>query len=274
LSVARVVLAGRGRLWAAFAPAATHWAAQEFGLLVRLLEAIATTRLAARFTTATAGRLYRSVGLTLLHCRTGPVLHGLAITISAVTPISPVAPISAVSPVIGAVTVAEAVLVAPERAITVGVVARMTVLLMLLALMLWLAVMLGHGRLRETVVQHVVAAILVAEVVAFALTRDAYALAIAVGHVAALLLQLLAIGHDDAAVVLGVLQIVLREHRVAGGLRVASERKIFLGDMCRGTADLHIRTVGFETARKRILALPIPVVAASAAILLSLPHCL
>ena len=138
-------------------------------------------------------------------------------------------------------------------------------------------VMLRHGRLQEAVIQHVIAAIVVAEVIALAaLTRPAQALAVAVWHIAALLLDLLAIGHDDAAVVLGMLQIVLGEHRVAGRLRVAGERQIFLGDMRRGAADLHIRAVGFETARKRILALPIPVVvvAASAAILLSLPHCL
>jgi hypothetical protein len=241
---------------------------------VWLLETIATTRLAALFATTAAGRLYRSVGLTLLHCGSGPVFHRLAIT--AVTPIaaiSTVASISAIATIIVAVTIAEPVLVAPEGTIAVGVVARVAVLLM--PLMLRLAVMLGHGRLRKAVVQHVVAAVLVAEVVALAtLAWDTNALAIAVGHVAALLLQLLAVGHDDAAVVLGVLQIVLREHRVAGGLRVASERQVFLGDMRRGAADLHVRAVGFETARKRILALPIPVVAASAAILLSLPHCL
>ena len=52
-SVARLVLGGgRGRL-TAFAPGAAHRATQEFGLLVRLLEAIPATRL-----TATAG-LYR-----------------------------------------------------------------------------------------------------------------------------------------------------------------------------------------------------------------------
>ena len=69
------------------------------------------------------------------------------------------------------------------------------------------------------------------------------------------LLQLLAIGHDDAGVVLGVLQIVLCQHRVAGRLRVARERQIFLGDMCRRAPDFHIRAIGFEAARQRIVAL-------------------
>jgi len=239
---------------------------------MRLLEAIPATRLA----TTAAGGLDRSIGLAILRSRIGTTLAGtaldrLAITISAILAVSTIASISPVTPIIVAVTIAEAVLVlvAPEGTIAIGVVTRMAVLLP--ALVLRLAVMLGHGRLRKAVVQHVVAAIVVAEVVALA--RDTDVLAVAIGHVAALRLQLLAIGHDDAAVVLGVLQIILRQHRIAGGLRIASERQIFLGDVRRGAPDLHIRTVGFETARKWILALPIPV-AASAAILLSLPHCL
>jgi len=242
---------------------------------MRLLEAIAATR----FATTAAGGLDRSIGLAILRSRIGTTLAGtafdrLAITFSAISTIlavSTIASISPVTPIIVAVTIAEAVLVlvlvAPEGTIAIGVVTRMAVLLP--ALVLRLAVMLGHGRLRKAVVQHVVAAIVVAEVVALA--RDTDVLAVAIGHVAALRLQLLAIGHDDAAVVLGVLQIILRQHRIAGGLRIASERQIFLGDVRRGTPDLHIRAVGFETARKWILALPIPV-AATAAILLSLPH--
>jgi hypothetical protein len=231
---------------------------------VRLLEAVATARLAA----ASARSLYRGIGLAILRNGTGAALDRLAVAVAIpLATISSVSPISSVTPIIGAVTIAEAVLVAPERTIAVGVVARVAVLLM--PLMLRLVAMLGHGRLPKTVVQHVVATIIVAEVVALA-SRP---LTVAVGHVAALLLQLLAIGHDDAAVVLGVLQIVLGEHRIAGRLRIASERQIFFGNMCRGATDLHIRAVGLETARKRILALPIPV-AATAAILLSLPHCL
>jgi hypothetical protein len=238
---------------------------------MRLLEAVAATRLC----TTAAGGLDRSIGLAILRSRIGTTLAGtaldrLAITISAILAVSTIASISPVTPIIVAVTIAEAVLVlvAPEGTIAIGVVTRMAVLLP--ALMLRLAVMLGHGRLRKAVVHHVVAAIVVAaEVVALA--RDTDVLAVAIGHVAALRLQLLAIGHDDAAVVLGVLQIILRQHRIAGGLRIASERQIFLGDVRRGTPDLHIRAVGFETARKWILALPIPV-AATAAILLSLPH--
>jgi hypothetical protein len=262
--VARLFLGRRGRLAAAFDPATTNRAAQEFRLLMRLLEAVAATRLA----TSGAG-FHRGIGLTILRNRSRAVLDRRALTISTIITVAAI--IVAVAPIILAVAITEAVLIAPEGTVAIGVVSRMADLLPLMGL-----VMLQHGRLCEAVIQHVIAAIVVAEVIALAaLTRPAQALAVAVRHIAALLLELLAIGHDDAAVVLGMLQVVLGEHRVAGRLRVASERQIFFGDMRRGAADLHIRTVGFETARKRILALPIPVVvAASAAILLSLPHCL
>ena len=70
--------------------------------------------------------------------------------------------------------------------------------------------LMHQGRL-ETIIQHIIP-ILVAEFVAGVAFR-AYALAVAIGGVAGLL-QLLAIGHDDARVVLGVLQIVLRQHRI------------------------------------------------------------
>jgi hypothetical protein len=232
---------------------------------MRLLEAVAATRLAT-----TAGGFHRGIGLTVLRNRSRAVFDRRALAIATIIAVAAI--IWAVAPIIWAVAITEAVLVAPEGTVAIGVVSRMADLLPLMGL-----VMLRHGRLRKAVVQHVVAAIVVAEVIALAtLAGDADALAVAIGHVATLRLQLLAIGHYDAAVVLGMLQVILGEHRVAGRLRVAGERQIFLGDMRRGAADLHIRAVGFETARKRILALPIPVVvvAASAAILLSLPHCL
>ena len=99
---------------------------------------------------------------------------------------------------------------------------------------------------REPVVEHVFA-LVVAELVA-EVTGLAQALAVAVGQLAGLL-QLLAVGHDDARVVLGVLQIILCQHRVAGRLSIPRERKIFFGDMRGRAPDLHIRSVGFEAAR-------------------------
>src|SRR6185503_13706779 len=56
---------------------------------------------------------------------------------------------------------------------------------------------------------------------------------------------------------------------------VAREREILLSYVRRRPPDFHLRSVGLEASRKRILALAIVVVATAAAtILLSLPHCL
>jgi hypothetical protein len=103
------------------------------------------------------------------------------------------------------------------------------------------------------------------------------------------LLQLLAIGHDDAIVVFCMLEIVFGENGVARRLCIARKRQIFLRNMSRSTADLYIGSVRLEAARQRVLLMfAVPVVgmiaaiaiaiiimpAATAAILLSLPHCL
>lgn len=89
---------------------------------------------------------------------------------------------------------------------------------------------------------------------------------------------LLAKRHDDAIIVLCVLQVVLREHRVAARLRVPGEGHIFFSDMSRRSAQLDVRPRAFEAARQRILALAALIAAiaiiapASSAVLLSLPH--
>ena len=116
--------------------------------------------------------------------------------------------------------------------------------------------------------------LVVAELVADVarLGNPAHALAIAVDRIDRLG-QLLAIGHDDARVMLGVLQIVLCQHGIARRLRIAGERKILLRDMRRRTPDFYVRSVGFEAARQRIVVFAIVIPAATAAILLSLPHC-
>src|SRR5213078_3496593 len=93
--------------------------------------------------------------------------------------------------------VAETALIAPERAITVGVVSRL-VPAAATTTMLRLPLMMLHDRLRQIFVEHVIASIVVAEVLAFArIIWTAQALAaVAIRHLAALLLHLLAIGHD------------------------------------------------------------------------------
>lgn len=97
---------------------------------------------------------------------------------------------------------------------------------------------------------------------------------------------MLAVGHDDAIVVLGMLQIVLCKDAVAGRLCIAGKRQIFFSDMRRRAADFYIWSVGLKAARKRILtfaagigrmagvAVAVVVAAATATVLLMLtwPH--
>jgi len=122
-----------------------------------------------------------------------------------------------------------------------------------------------------------------AEIVAGAIVRAVMAAAAAVDHFTRLLNLLLAVSEDDPIVVLCVLQIILGEDVVAGGLGIAGELHVFLGDMGRCAAHLHIRAVRLEAAREGVLSLSVAgmvivvvvvdVVAATAtAMLLSLPH--
>ena len=140
-----------------------------------------------------------------------------------------------------------------------------------------LAVRLRRRGWREAILSEI-GAVIIAELIGTIahLAGSARTLAIAV-HALALRIELLAIGHDDAAVVLGMLQIVLRKHRIARRLGVARQSHVFLGDVGRSAPNFHVRAIGFEAARKRIVvaaALAVVVVpATSAAILLSLPHC-
>ena len=57
---------------------------------------------------------------------------------------------------------------------------------------------------------------------------------------------------NDAEIMLGMLEIILRHHGVAARLRIAGELQIFLGDMGRVAAHLHIRTIALEIAGQRI----------------------
>ena len=67
--------------------------------------------------------------------------------------------------------------------------------------------------------------------------------------------ELLLRGGDQAEIVLGVLIVVFGGDRIAGGLRVARELDVFLGDVDGGAADLHVRAVRFVDPRQRIVAL-------------------
>jgi hypothetical protein len=109
--------------------------------------------------------------------------------------------------------------------------------------------------------------------------RTGWPVAASVLHIAAALSNLLlAEGHDDAIVVLGVLQIVLSQNGIAARLRVTRKRQIFLCDVGWGSADFDVRPRAFEAPRQRILPpavliiIVIIVTAATSAVLLSLPH--
>ena len=82
-------------------------------------------------------------------------------------------------------------------------------------------------------------------------------------------------GGDDPVIVFGVLEVVLRHHAVAGTLSIPRQRGVFLGDLLRGTPDLHIRPVALIAAGQRVRALAVVVVIAAAAhapVLLLWPH--
>src|SRR5262245_46267127 len=59
---------------------------------------------------------------------------------------------------------------------------------------------------------------------------------------------------DQAEIMLGVLVVILRRHRIARRLRIARELNVFLGDMRRCAADFDIRSVRFVDPGERIVA--------------------
>jgi hypothetical protein len=160
---------------------------------VRLLEAVASagfaTALPARF------RLNFHGLLVALVRRRGAPLRG-TIAVAAVVAVA----------VSIAVPMAEAALVAAERPIVARALEATLVARRLM--------MLRHRRLRrlEGFLEQILT-LLVAEIIAD-VTRLAQPLTVAIGQLARLL-QLLAVGHDDAVVMLRVLQIIFAEHRIA-----------------------------------------------------------
>jgi hypothetical protein len=111
------------------------------------------------------------------------------------------------------------------------------------------------------------------------------AMATAVHLTARLLPLLLAVGQYDAVVMLRVLQIILRQHRIARRLSIACQREILLGDMRRRATNLHFGPVGLKASRQGIISLSMVIIVAvtlvviviiisatAAAMLLSLPH--
>jgi hypothetical protein len=103
-----------------------------------------------------------------------------------------------------------------------------------------------------------------------------------VGNIAALVAALLVIGlalpklflggGDQAEIMLGVLIVIFGRYGVAGTLRIARKLEIFLRDVRRRTADLHVRSVGLVHARQRILVMTTFSVATAHSLVLTVSH--
>jgi hypothetical protein len=205
VSIPRLFLGGRGWL-AVLAAGAAHRTAQKFGLLVLLLrrrEPVAATLLSPA---PGFRRLLWAFLLALLLAFWG---HRAAFGMARLSPV--------------AITIAVAA-EAPDMVPAIGTVVPVAVVAIAVVPALLARLALGMHLLRHRRLEGIVEPLLgivVAELVADVALRT-HALAVAVAHVARLL-QLLAVSHDDARVVLGVLEIILRQHWVSGRLRITSE---------------------------------------------------
>jgi len=211
VSIPRLFLGGRGWL-AVLAAGAAHRTAQKFGLLVLLLrrrEPVAATLLSP------APGFRRLLWAFLLALLLALLLafwgHRAAFGMARLSPV--------------AITIAVAVAAeAPDMVPAIGTVVPVAVVAIAVVPALLARLALGMHLLRHRRLEGIVEPLLgivVAELVADVALRT-HALAVAVAHVARLL-QLLAVSHDDARVVLGVLEIILRQHWVSGRLRITSE---------------------------------------------------
>jgi hypothetical protein len=281
-------------------PHAADRTTQKLGLLVRLLEPVtaAAARLASFATRALDHLLGRALrrrfaswlGPRLwsrLWSRLDPRL-GLPVAVDEALPLATITPIAiakagrtllavATERTVGAVVPLRPVApIGPLGALRTPRLAALVVARLMRARLRRVTLGLGcRERLREAVVAgHVVVGVV--EALTAHVTGAAHAaVATAVHPGFVRLIELVAVGHDDAVVMLGVLQIVLSQHRVSRRLGIARQRQVFLRNVSGGTADPLGRAVRLEAARQRIVvALPaiIVVAATSAAVLLSLPH--
>lgn len=269
-----------------------HRAAQELRLLVMRNRSRPLAADGRRGTIHTDIRLRRTIGtlhaldpLRPISARLVPLVALITIpTIAIPIPITPVltvgiTTIAAITPIAVAIAIVE--LASATFARTPVVVAR-TVVVALLSFSAGGLLLLSVGL---TLRLGSVLAVLVAEIVVH---RDGLAepgrtrTSHPVLHIAAALSDLLlAEGHDDAVVMLGVLQVVLSQNRVTGRLSVACERDVLLSDMSRRAAQFDVRPRTFEATRQRVLTFAVLVIivvviivaaAAASAVLLSLPH--
>lgn len=205
--------------------------------------------------------------------------HAPIASIASVPVVTAIATVAAIELAVAAVTAT------PALEITAGTVAIVTITIMpivaLMAIVPLFVPLLGfvpsdvglglicahHAAHIDTA--HLVVAI-IAQIVGIAEFTGPRLTAECGGIAATLLYLLFAEGHDDAVVMLGMLQIAFREHRITRRLRIACKRDVLLRDMRGCTADLYVRAITLKATSQRILALAIA--SATTAVLLSLPH--
>lgn len=151
------------------------------------------------------------------------------------------------------------------------------VLLRLPVLLLWLLLMrrllkvrlrrAGYARVLWHIGQSIIALIIV---VLFAQLIGARRRLLRLSIVRVLLREGSLCSDDQAEIVLGVLQVTFGRDRIAGGLRVARELHVLVGDVMGGPADLHVRAVGFVYPCHRVVVAAIA--AAHALLLTVIPH--
>ena len=235
----------------------------------------------------TIGTLHALNPLRSISARLIPLVALITIpTIAIPIPITPVltvgiTTIAAITPIAVAIAIIAIVELASATFARTAVVVARTVVVALLSFSAGGLLLLSVGL---TLRLGSILAVLVAEIVVH---RDGLAepgrtrTSHPVLHIAAALSDLLlAEGHDDAVVMLGVLQVVLSQNRVTGRLRVACERDVLLSDMSRRAAQFDVRPRTFEATRQRVLTFAVLVIivviivaaAAASAVLLSLPH--
>jgi hypothetical protein len=202
------------------------------------------------------------------------------VTLTAILPAAAITAVAAVTilAVIAVVTAMTLALLLTALVTRAAIVETLAIIVPRLTLVAARGLRLRHG---AEIAAHFVA-ILVAELIAhraWLAERTAVTHA-AVLHIAAALSDLLlAEGHDDAVVVLGMLEIVLGENGISARLRVSRKRQILLGNMGGRAADLDVGPGALEAPRQRVLTPAVLVVvviivvaAATSAVLLSLPH--
>src|SRR5471030_773385 len=77
---------------------------------------------------------------------------------------------------------------------------------------------------------------------------------------------------DQTEIMLGMLVIILRRHRVARASRVARQLHLFFGNMGGGSANLDVGSGGFENPGHRVLAAPVVIIVITIVVVVPVTH--